>query len=496
MESSELKHKTFHSVIWAVIRVGTSNVLGFILFLVLARVLSPRDFGVFALATLVVDIARVISTAGLSDAITRDKAADEVLADTAFWASLGLGCAVGAAAWILAPLYASFIEQPEIASVLRWLAALIPISALGSIHTARKLREFGHKAIAARTIGCGALGGAAAVAAAIAGLGVWSLVVQVAIIETVGVIFAWQSYPWLPRLRFDIRRLTTVWTFSGAMMLVQLMFVLQMRIQDVVIGRFISVPAVGTFRIAWRTFDLITQMTINPIVGVSFITLAHVQDDAERFRNAFLRMLGLSAMLTLPAICGFGVLSGDVIVLLFGAKWAPSAEIAQVLALMALPFCMNSSLYSAFAAMGRPGCMTKSTVLQFAAAVILSLLAAPFGVQWVAAAFVLRAFLTLPYHLVLFRRETGIGMLAVMRAVMPPFLASVAMCVALWVAAPFIRNVVGDGIAFLAVAVLLGCGVYISSLLLCAGDYVRSHAGVLLPLWKRQRLDTVPQEIH
>jgi O-antigen/teichoic acid export membrane protein len=287
-----------------------------------------------------------------------------------------------------------------------------------------------------------------------------------------------------------------VWTFSGAMMLVQLMFVLQMRIQDVVIGRFISVPAVGTFRIAWRTFDLITQMTVNPIVGVSFITLAHVQEDAERFRNAFLRMLGLSAMLTLPAICGFGVLSGDVIVLLFGAKWAPSAEIAQVLALMALPFCMNSSLYSAFAAMGRPGCMTKSTVLQFAAAVILSLLAAPFGVQWVAAAFVLRAFLTLPYHLVLFRRETGIGMLAVMRAVMPPFLASVAMCVALWVAAPFIRNVVGDGIAFLAVAVLLGCGVYISSLLLCAGDYVRSHAGVLLPLWKRQRLDTVPQEIH
>ena len=99
MESSELKHKTFHSVIWAVIRVGTSNVLGFILFLVLARVLSPRDFGVFALATLVVDIARVISTAGLSDAITRDKAADEVLADTAFWASLVLGCAVGAAAF-------------------------------------------------------------------------------------------------------------------------------------------------------------------------------------------------------------------------------------------------------------------------------------------------------------------------------------------------------------------------------------------------------------
>ena len=113
-----------------------------------------------------------------------------------------------------------------------------------------------------------------------------------------------------------------------------------------------------------------------------------------------------------------------------------------------------------------------------------------------AAAFVLRAFLTLPYHLVLFRRETGIGMVAVMRAVMPPFLASLAMAVSLWAAAAFIRDVVGDGIVFLAVAVLLGCGVYVASLLLCAGDYVRSHAGVLVPLWKRQRLDTVLQEIH
>jgi hypothetical protein len=71
MGSAELKHKTFQSVIWAVVRIGASNVLSFIVFMVLARLLSPHDFGVFALATLVADIARVISTAGLNDAVTR-----------------------------------------------------------------------------------------------------------------------------------------------------------------------------------------------------------------------------------------------------------------------------------------------------------------------------------------------------------------------------------------------------------------------------------------
>ncbi len=158
MENAELKHKTFQAVIWALVRIGSTNVLGFVVFAVMARVLSPRDLRLFALSMLVVDIARIVSSAGLSDAITRDADQDEVLADTAFWANLALGCIVGAVAWFLAPVYAAAIEEPAITPVLQWLAALVPLSSLSGIHTARKLREFGHKAVAARTIVCGSGG--------------------------------------------------------------------------------------------------------------------------------------------------------------------------------------------------------------------------------------------------------------------------------------------------------------------------------------------------
>jgi O-antigen/teichoic acid export membrane protein len=487
VESSELKHKTFHAVIWAAVRIGATNLLSVILFAVLARVLSPRDVGVFALAILVVDFARIIASAGLSDAVTRDKQGDEVLADTAFWANLGLGCVVGGIAWLLAPLYADLIDQPEISGVLRALAVLVPVSALSGIHTARKLREFGHKAIAARAIVCGLLGGTAAIAAAIDGWGVWSLVVQATIVETVGIVFAWQAYPWWPRLRFDVTQLAKIWAFSGTMLLTQVSGLFLTRIQDVVIGRYISVAAVGSYRIAWRMIELIAQATIQPIVTVSFVTLAHLQDDRERFRNALLRMVGLGAILTLPAISGFGVLSGDVIPLLFGAKWESSAAIAQVLSLMAVPFCINYFLVSALAAIGRPGSIAKSTGLQTVAALVLSLLAAPFGVQWVAAAYVLRAYLMLPYHLLLFRRDTGVGLIAMMRAVMPPFLASQAMVVVLLLAAPLLHEVLGRGVAFVAVAVLLGGIMFIGSLLVFAGHYVRSNLAVLTPLWRKPR---------
>jgi len=364
---------------------------------------------------------------------------------------------------------------------------LVPVSALSGIHTARKLREFGHKAIAARAVACGLFGGTASVAAAIAGWGVWSLVVQAAIVETVGIVFAWQAYPWRPRLRFDMTRLTEVGAFSGTMLLTQVSGLFLTRIQDVVIGRYISVAAVGSYRIAWRMIELISQATIQPIVTVSFVTLAHLQDDKERFSNALLRMVGLGAILTLPALSGFGVLSGDIIPLLFGAKWESSAAIAQVLSLMAVPFCINYFLVSALAAIGRPGSMAKSTGVQTVAALGLSLLAAPFGVQWVAAAYVLRAYLMLPYHLHLFRRDTGVGLMPLMRAVMPPFLASQAMVGVLLLAVPRLHETLGHGIAFLAVAVLLGGTVFVGALLLFAGHYVRSNLAVLVPLWRKAR---------
>jgi O-antigen/teichoic acid export membrane protein len=269
------------------------------------------------------------------------------------------------------------------------------------------------------------------------------------------------------------------------MMLTQVLGMLLTRIQDIVIGRYISVAAVGTYRIAWRMIDLIAQTTIQPLVGVSFVTLSQLQDDRERFRQAFLRMLGLGALFTFPAIAGFGVLSGEIIPLLFGAKWAASADIAKILTLMAIPFSMNFFIGPALAAIGRSTTIAKGSVVQTAATLALSMLAAPFGLQWVAAAYVFRAYLTMPYHLALFRRDTGIGLVAMMRAIMPPFLASLGMAAALLLVAPYLENILGHGVAYLAVMVPLGCTVFIIGLLLFAADYIRSNLAALLPVWRR-----------
>jgi hypothetical protein len=143
---------------------------------------------------------------------------------------------------------------------------------------------------------------------------------------------------------------------------------------------------------------------------------------------------------------------------------------------------MNFFIGPALAAIGRSATIAKGAVVQTAATLALSLIAAPFGLPWVAAAYVSRAYLTMPYHLFLFRRDTGIGFVAMLRAIMPPFLAALAMASVLLLVAPLSRGILGDGIAYLAVSVLVGCIVFASCLLLFAANYVRSNLSALSPL--------------
>jgi O-antigen/teichoic acid export membrane protein len=196
-------------------------------------------------------------------------------------------------------------------------------------------------------------------------------------------------------------------------------------------------------------------------------------------------MLGFGALLTFPAIAGFGVLSHDVIPLLFGPRWAASGEIANILTLMAIPFCMNFFIGPALAAIGRSATIVKGSIVQTAATLALSLLAAPFGLPWIAAAYVFRAYLTMPYHLMLFRRDTGISLSAMLRAIMPPFTATVAMTVTLLLISRPLQYQVGHGAIYLTIAVPLGCAAFASWLILFTPQYVRANLATLPSAWRR-----------
>jgi O-antigen/teichoic acid export membrane protein len=476
---TELKRKTFGSVVWTLARIGTDQVFAFLVFAILARLLTPHDMGLFALALVFAEVGKLVATVGFPEAVIRDENLDRELADTLFWANLAFGGAVAALLFFSAEAIGGFFQEPGLAPILETLACVIPLSALGSVHTARKLREFGHKSMAGRAFLSGLIGGGLGVYGAFEGWGVWSLVAQRAAMEGVSTLLAWGAYPWLPRFRLSPRRLRAVLGFSGNLMLTQVLWLAMVRCQDMVVGRLLNAGAVGVYRVSWRAVDLLTQFAVGPFNTAAMPALSRLQTDRTAFAGAYLRFLAITALVAFPALLGFGAVAEDAVPWVFGERWREAGRIAQTLSLMAVPTVVNALAGPTLAALGRSGAIARLALLQLLMTLGFTLAAAPYGLEAVAGAYVLRAYLTVPLQVWLLRREAGVGVRAVLRAIFPPLLAAFGMVMAIVAAELELEALVPDRAIYLLVAVPGGALVYLALLLLVGRRFVAGQIGTL-----------------
>jgi O-antigen/teichoic acid export membrane protein len=467
-----LKQKTAMSILWTVVRIGSDYFLSFVVFAVLARKLGPAAFGVFALAVAFAEVVKILPAAGLTSALQRAKDVSPTMADTVFWASLAVSVAGAGALALVARPIAAALGEPAVAPLLVALGLILPVSVAGATHIGLMLREFGHKSMASRSVVSGVLGGAAGLTAAYSGWGPWSLVVQRGVTEIAGTAMAWRAYPWLPGRRFSWGVLRELAGYGLSLTYSQGIFVALVRAQDVIIGRFLGTAAVGVYRTAWRTVDLIAQGVITPFAQVSLPTLGRLQSDLPAFRRAYLRISSVCAAIAFPAIIGFAVLARDAIPIVFGSRWAASADVAQVLGFMVIPFTLNRFAAPALVTLGRSRTLAKLSTTQLVLTIPLTLAATPYGLRAIAAAYVVRAYLTLPLQMRAFKRYSGLGYGQMLRAIAPPMMAAVLMAVALI----GIERTVGGRFEnrglFLLCMISAGAAIYIGALLLFARRFV------------------------
>jgi O-antigen/teichoic acid export membrane protein len=448
-------------------------------FVILARLLTKEAIGVFAMAYVFTEVARIVATGGLVQIIARAQNIDDEQLDTIFWSNIAIAILMTAAIWLAAPLIAGLTNQPTLVLPLQILSLALLLNAIGASHLALRLREFGHKTVAIRSILSGVIGGSAAVGAALAGWGIWALVIQRCLTEAVGAVLAWTSYRWVPGRSFRWTRAKENLRFGGNLTLAQLIFLLLVRVQDLLIGTVLGAAAVGVYRVAWRSTEIFGTAAIQPFSTVGLQTFSRLQDNREELRRAYQSMLGLSAALSFPALVGFGILSPTLVPLVFGAKWADAGELGQVFALMAVPFTLNYFASPVLTAMGNAHRQRTLAIVQLILTICLTLLALPYGLMAVAIAYVARAYLTLPLQMIFLKQASGIGARATFDAVKAPFLASSLMGLLLFLALPSL----GAGRALhwyeLAGAIGVSAIIYTAILLALSKQHRRMLANIL-----------------
>ncbi len=478
---TELKQKTARAFAWSLLRSAFEQGFAFVVFLVLARLLAPDDFGLIAIAAAIIELLRLLSWSGMPEVVIRAPHLSEEMADTAFWTNVGVALVLAGGTLLAVDGIAAAFGQPALAPVMQAMALIVVVSALGGIHNARLIRNFGHKALAMRALAANLAGGVAGISVALAGGGVWALVAQRLAAEVVQTLAMWVALRWVPRLRFRPAELPAMIRFGAGMTITNVTNIMTVRVQEALVGLHMPVAATGYFRVANRVIELITQMAFMPAHQAALPSFARLQDQRDDLGHAFLGAIRLGALVAFPAFLGLAAAAPHLVPFALGEQWRPSVPVLQALALIGVPLVVDLFLNPVLVAVGHSRSLAVYSVLKIALATALTLAALPFGVVAVAAGLALRGWVMLPMAMMLLHRACGLPREAVLGAMWPPLLAALSMAAATYALGQQLGALMPDG-AVVATQVAFGAGLYVLLMLTAARAFVLESARQVMPV--------------
>lgn len=328
-----LRRRASSGVRWTLIDGVGEKALSLLTTMVLARLLAPADFGLYALMFVVIDTLAIFKNLGLDAAIIQRKDRITAAADTAFYVLPLFGFALFGLLYVSAPHLAAWLREPKAAPLLQVLGSTIVIMSLGNVPSAllQKQMQFRRHTLA-NLIGM-ACYAALAIALAWRGWGVWSLVVAYTVDLTVTAICQWAFVAWRPSGAFDPQLLRTMLQYSKYVVGAGLIGFLANNADKVIIGRVLGTTALGYYTLACSlAYVVVTQLT-RRVYQVAFPAFAEVQEDRPRLRAGFLKMVRFLSATAFPVCLLAGLLAQPLILTIYGRQWHPAAPVLAVLAL-------------------------------------------------------------------------------------------------------------------------------------------------------------------
>ncbi|GGE48968.1 lipopolysaccharide biosynthesis protein [Agaricicola taiwanensis] len=458
---------------WSLMTNGGQQIIGFLFFVFLARLLPPEDFGVIAMALLVVDVLATIGRVGQVEALVQREEIDDRLCGRLFWVLQLIGLALMGLVMLAAPPISAFFRVPELVMVLVALAPVCWLQNLSAIPEARLRRDFRYKELALRSIVGMLVGGLAGVIAAFAGWGVYALVVQRLTNQLAQNVLLWASVRWVPAIDFRPRTgdqpLFPTLAFGAKVAVATLLNTANVRLIDVMVGFFMGPVALGYLRIAWRSFDFIMQFSIIPVVNVALATFSRLRDEPARLKRAYLKMTALASLSIFPICFGVGSVAHVALPIVFGERWMPSAPLMQALSPIAVAATINYFFVPLMTAVGHANWVLRQGLFQLVLSITLTYAASQWSIYAVIAAHVARATIMALLNMWSIRRAVGISPAETLSAIAPALLSALIMAASVWASWIWLFD---HGGTLLHLFALIAAGVAV-------------YAGILLLLFRR-----------
>ncbi len=344
----------------------------------LARLLTPRDYGLMAMVVAIVGVGEVLRDFGLSSAAIQAKSLSKVQRDNLFWINSGIGLVLASAVFLSADAIAGFYREPLLRQVAQAISVTLLLNGLTTqfrAHLSRNLR-FGPLAFA--DVGAQLLGLAAAVAAALSGWGYWALVVQALVQASIVLLLMALAARWLPGLPRRDAEMRELLRFGGNLMASQLLTYLSTNIGQILIGSRLGPTPLGHYNRAFALLMMPLNQLNAPATTVALPVLSRLQHDPVRYSAFLLR--GQSALMHF-IIAIFAIAcaqAAPLILLVLGERWAMTVPIFRILVIGGVFQAAGYAAYWVFLSKGMTGAQLRNSIMS--RTLIIASIA--FGAQW------------------------------------------------------------------------------------------------------------------
>lgn len=422
-----LKQKAIQGVIWSAIQQWGGQAGSLIVFLILARLLSPEAFGLVALANVFLAFMKIFLEQGFAQALIQRQEIEPEHLDTAFWTHVISGILLTVISFTCAGLVAAVFKQPQLTAIIKCLSFVFTINSLSHVQKALLARKFAFKVMAVRALIGIIIGGTVGIVMAFLGFGVWSIVSQQLVDVTVEVMVLWGASNWRPRLSFSGTHFRELYRFGINILGFQFLNFFNRRTDDLLIGYFLGEVALGYYVVAYRILQVMTQLLVSTSKQVALPTFSRLQTDLSRLRQAFYQATQFTSSIAFPSFFGVIALAPELVIFLFGDKWLASISVLQVLALAGILQSIAFFNGSVFMAVGKPAWRLYISLLNAVLNAIACLIAVRWGIVAVAWGYVISSYLAFPVTQWAVSKLVKIAPLAYLQKFLTPLIGSLVM---------------------------------------------------------------------
>lgn len=330
--SEGIKSKTLKGVSWSAIDNIASQGITFIVGVILARLLSPEEFGTIGVAMIFVTLFNKIVDCGFSNALIRKQDAKDIDYNTTFNFNLVLSIFLYVICYTVSPFIASFFNNHAVSGVLRWISLILIINAFAIIQRTLLVKSIDFKTQAKISLLASVVSGCVGIAMAIYECGVWSLVGQQLSRQFFNTLLLWVLNNWRPRLAFSWSSFRKLFSYGGKLMLSGIIDTICNELITVVVGKIYSSATLGQYSRA-KQFSSVFSSNVSTVVErVSYPVLSEFQNDEDKLLNYYKKIINNLVLITGLGTVIIAACSKSIILILVGPKWIDAIVFLQLLA--------------------------------------------------------------------------------------------------------------------------------------------------------------------